>query len=453
MPVIVPEEKMVEPILEQLVATIPLVQELLIEDVGFAINSVDTNVAYFPGRALKIYSKTSYEIRPGDPMHPGLMGYKAVRENRRLVANIEAGKSVYGIPYTVVALPIHDEAGQTVGSLVMVFVRKLADYKKEPRLFSAKYDLDDVIGSGELMTACKARARRIARSSSTVLILGETGVGKELFAHAIHKESSRQTGPFVRVNCAAIPEALLEAELFGYEEGSFTGARKGGQVGKFEQAEGGTIFLDEIGDMPFNMQAKLLRILQEREFERIGGKGVKQVNMRIVAATNADLETLIRNGRFRSDLFYRLNVLTLTIPPLREHPQDIPDYIEHFRSIFLREHGFSTSLSPECVAALSNYDWPGNIRELGSIVEKVMFEAEGRTATLDDLPRHIAELANRKTPSRSPETCLIAKLEQFEKEEIRKALAVCNGNRTEAADHLQIARIRLYRKLKKYKLS
>lgn len=444
---------MVEPILQQLAATIPLVQELLIDDVGFAINSIDHNVAYLPGKALKIYSKTSYEIRPGDPMHPGLMGYKAVRENRRLMANIEAGKSVYGIPYTVVALPLHNEAQQTIGSLVMVFVRKVADYKKEPQLFSAKYGLDDIVGSGERMSACKARARRIARSSSTVLILGETGVGKELFAHAIHKESSRHRGPFVRVNCAAIPEALLEAELFGYEEGSFTGARKGGQVGKFELAEGGTIFLDEIGDMPFNMQAKLLRILQEREFERIGGKGVKQVNMRIVAATNADLDTLIRNGRFRSDLYYRLNVLTLSIPPLRDHRQDIPEYIDHFRNVYEREQNLSTRLSPECVAALTNYDWPGNIRELGNIVEKVMFEAEGRTATVEDLPRHIAESFHTRRPESVPDGCLLAKLERLEMEEIRKALAMFNGNRTDAAEHLRIARIRLYRKLKKYKLS
>ena len=441
-----------ELILEQLAATMPLVQKLLIDDVGFAVNSVESNLAYLPGKALKLYSKTAYEIKPGDPMHPGLMGYKAVHENRRIVANIEAEKSVYGIPYTVVAMPVHNQVGAVAGSLVMVFVRKLGDYKAEPRLFSAKYGLEDIVGHSEKMRECKERARRIARSSSTVLITGETGVGKELFSHAIHKESSRREGPFVRVNCAAIPEALLEAELFGYEEGSFTGARRGGQAGKFELAEGGTIFLDEIGDMPFNMQAKLLRILQEREFERLGGKGVQRVNMRVIAATNADLEKLISKGKFRSDLFYRLNVLTLKVPALRECPSDISLLIEHFREVFEREHGLNTPFSTACISTLSKYDWPGNIRELGNIVEKIMFEAEGRIAQEYDIPRHIREKSTLKHPASTQSTSLLSLLERIEAEEIRKALDLFHGSRADAAEYLQIAKIRLYRKMKKYQI-
>lgn len=441
-----------EPILGQLAAIMPIVQKLLIEDVGFAVNSLEANVAYLPGKALKIYSKTSYEIKPGDSMHSGLMGYKAAKENRRIVANIEAEKSVYGIPYTVVAMPVHNSMEKVVGSLVMVFVRKLADYKSEPRLFSAKYSMDDIVGSSESMRACKERARRIAQSTSTVLITGETGVGKELFAHAIHNESRRREGPFVRVNCAAIPEALLEAELFGYEEGSFTGAKKGGHAGKFELAEGGTIFLDEIGDMPFNMQAKLLRILQEREFERLGGKGVQRVNMRVIAATNADLEALIQKGKFRSDLFYRLNVLALKIPPLRECKSDIPALIDHFRDVFSREHGVSTPFSAECTTALCSYEWPGNIRELGNIVEKIMFEAEGRSAQLADIPRHIQDSINVKKMANPKEHSLLSLLERIEKEEIKKALKHCNGSRAETAEYLQIAKIRLYRKMKKYRI-
>lgn len=443
---------MTEPVLMQLAGIMPIIQKLLIEDVGFAVNSVYANVAYLPGKALKIYSKTSYEIRPGDPMHPGLMGYKAVKENRRIVANIEAEKSVYGIPYTVVAMPIHNQAEQVVGSLVMVFVRKLADYKAAPRLFSAKYGLEDIVGFSENMLACKTRARKIARSSSTVLITGETGVGKELFAHAIHHESSRRDGPFVRVNCAAIPEALLEAELFGYEEGSFTGARKGGQAGKFEQAEGGTIFLDEIGDMPFSMQVKLLRILQEREFERLGGKGIQRVNMRVIAATNADLETLIHKGKFRSDLFYRLNVLSLKIPPLRECKTDIPLLIDHFREVFSVAHGRSGSFSNECVDSLCQYEWPGNIRELGNVIEKIMFEAEGRSAQVYDIPKYIRDNVHVRKPAGTSRNSLLSLLERIEAEEIRKALALCKGSRAEAAEYLQIAKIRLYRKMKKYQI-
>lgn len=443
---------MSEPILEQLAATMPIVQKLLIDDVGFAVNSVEANLTYLPGKALKLYSKTAYEIKPGDPMHPGLMGYKAVQENRRIVANIEAEKSVYGIPYTVVAMPVHNRNEEVVGSLVMVFVRKLGDYKSEPRLFSAKYSLKDIVGECEKMRDCKERAQRIARSSSTVLITGETGVGKELFSHAIHKESSRREGPFVRVNCAAIPEALLEAELFGYEEGSFTGARKGGHAGKFELAEGGTIFLDEIGDMPFNMQAKLLRILQEREFERLGGKGVQRVNMRVIAATNVDLEKLINKGKFRSDLYYRLNVLILKVPPLRECKSDIPSIIEHFREVFSREHGLHTPFSEACVATLMRYDWPGNIRELGNVVEKIMFEAEGRCAQAYDIPSRILESVNIKKTVNPQENSLLSLLERVEAEEIRKALALCHGSRAEAAERLQIAKIRLYRKMKKYRI-
>lgn len=439
-------------ILDKLATTMPFIQKLLIEDVGFAVNSLEANIAYLPGKALKIYSKTSFEIKPGDPMHSGLMGYKAAKENRRIVANVEAENSAYGIPYTVVAMPVHSETGQVIGSLVMVFVRKPSDYKKEPRLFTAKYSLNDIISTSEAMHACKEKAKRFARSSSTVLITGETGVGKELFAHAIHNENSRREGPFVRVNCAAIPEALFEAELFGYEEGSFTGARKGGQAGKFELAEGGTIFLDEIGDMPYNMQAKLLRILQEREFERIGGKGVQCVNMRVVAATNADLEALIREGKFRRDLFYRLDILTLKIPPLRECQVDVPVLINHFLDVFYKEQDLPTTLSPECMAMLCQYDWPGNVRELRNIVEKMAVEAEGRVAEVDDIPQYILDSIRIKRTRRPKETGLLVMLEQVEAEEIKKALALCNGNRNEAAGYLQIAKVRLYRKMKKYKI-
>jgi len=204
--------------------------------------------------------------------------------------------------------------------------------------------------------------------------------------------------------------------------------------------------------MPFNMQAKLLRILQEREFERLGGKGVQRVNMRVIAATNADLEKLISKGKFRSDLFYRLNVLTLKVPALRECPSDISLLIEHFREVFSREHGLFTPLSTECITTLSRYGWPGNIRELGNIVEKIMFEAEGRIAQVYDIPRHIRESVIVKQPTSAQTTSLLSLLERIEAEEIRKALDLFHGSRVDAAEYLQIAKIRLYRKMKKYQI-
>ena len=200
------------------------------------------------------------------------------------------------------------------------------------------------------------------------------------------------------------------------------------------------------------MQAKLLRILQEQEFERIGGKGVQRVNMRVIAATNADLETLIRKGKFRSDLFYRLNVLNLKIPPLRECQEDVPVLINHFLDVFHREYCQSTTFSSACMAMLCKYDWPGNIRELGNIVEKMAVEVEGRVVETNDIPQYILDSIKIKRTHRPKETGLLSMLEQVEAEEIRKALALCNGNRNETAEYLQIAKVRLYRKMKKYKI-
>lgn len=256
-----------------------------------------------------------------------------------------------------------------------LLLNKLAHYEKEKSPYQAKYGLHDILGDSPDTRACKEQVRRIARSNSNVLIIGESGVGKELFAHAIHLESPRRDAPFVRLNCAAIPETLLESELFGYVEGAFTGAKKGGQAGKFELAEGGTLFLDEIGDMPYAMQAKLLRVLQEREFERVGGKEIIRVNVRVISATNVELESLVQTGGFRRDLFYRLNVLSLKIGPLRERREDIPNLVYHFLGQIYQENGCYATISQECLAALARYSWPGNIRELRNVVEKIALEA------------------------------------------------------------------------------
>lgn len=333
-----------------------------------------------------------------------------------------------------------------------LLLNKLAHYEKEKSRYQAKYTLQDILGDSADTQAGKAQVRRIARSNSNVLIIGESGVGKELFAHAIHQESARREAPFVRLNCAAIPETLLESELFGYVEGAFTGAKKGGQAGKFELAEGGTLFLDEIGDMPYAMQAKLLRVLQEREFERVGGKEIIRVNVRVLSATNADLESLLQTGGFRSDLFYRLNVLNLKIAPLRERKEDIPNLVYHFLGQIYQENGCYSTFSQECLDALARYHWPGNIRELRNVVEKIALEAESRTARIEDLPAYIRRNLSKSTVLVDKSKGLRALLAQVEADSIRQALEQCGGCKTRAAAWLQIPKMRLYRKLKQFNL-
>lgn len=334
-----------------------------------------------------------------------------------------------------------------------LLLNKLAHYEKEKSPYQAKYALTDILGDSSDTRTGKEQVRRIARSNSNVLIVGESGVGKELFAHAIHLESGRREAPFVRLNCAAIPETLLESELFGYVEGAFTGAKKGGQAGKFELAEGGTLFLDEIGDMPYAMQAKLLRVLQEREFERVGGKEIIQVNVRVISATNADLETLVQTGGFRRDLFYRLNVLSLKIAPLRERKEDIPNLVYHFLGQIYQENGCYSTIPQECLEALARYSWPGNIRELRNVVEKVALEAEGRVARLEDLPAYIRRNLSHHSVITDKNKGLRALLAQVEADSIRQALEHCGGCKTQAAAWLQIPKMRLYRKMKQFGIS
>ena len=333
-----------------------------------------------------------------------------------------------------------------------LLLNKLAHYEKEKSPYQAKYGLHDILGDRPDTRACKEQVRRIARSNSNVLIIGESGVGKELFAHAIHLESPRRDAPFVRLNCAAIPETLLESELFGYVEGAFTGAKKGGQAGKFELAEGGTLFLDEIGDMPYAMQAKLLRVLQEREFERVGGKEIIRVNVRVISATNVELESLVQTGGFRRDLFYRLNVLSLKIGPLRERREDIPNLVYHFLGQIYQENGCYATISQECLAALARYSWPGNIRELRNVVEKIALEAEGRVSRLEDMPAYIRRNLGNSSVPLDKSKGLRALLAQVEADSIRQALEQCGGCKTQAAAWLQIPKMRLYRKLKQFKL-
>ena len=333
---------------------------------------------------------------------------------------------------------------------------ELEYYKEELRKFQGgKYTIESIIGSGEKIQWLKTTALRAAKGNSTVLVTGESGTGKELFAQAVHYASTRRHGPFIKINCASIPENLLESELFGYEEGAFTGARKGGKPGKFEMANSGTIFLDEIGDMPMPMQAKLLRVLQEREVERVGGTKTNPVDVRVIAATNRDIDIMMEKGSFRQDLYYRLNIITLHIPPLRERPEDIPELCEALLSKINREFQFDLDgISPEAMELLMNYDWPGNVRELENVLERSvnLMDEIGKI-----LPEHLPPtlrrgIAIREMTKKEKTQELAGIMEDAEKQAICEALEAAGGNRSQAAKMLGIHRSGFYQKLSKYQI-
>lgn len=328
--------------------------------------------------------------------------------------------------------------------------QELAYYKKElRRKLGATYQFDQIIGSSASMQAAKNLAQKVAKSDSTVLISGESGTGKELFAHAIHSESRREMGPFIRVNCAAIPDALLESELFGYEEGAFTGAVRKGKKGKFELADHGTILLDEIGDMPLPLQAKLLRVLQEKEVERVGGTGPISVNVRVIASTNRDLSDMIRKGNFREDLFYRLNVVVLKIPPLRERLEDLPKLAADILEQLMDSTGIVVKeIESDVWETLSSYSWPGNVRELRNVLERAMHMMEGKRLKAS----HLLFSSSASKQSAFGLLSLKEGLEYAEKEAIVRALAAAGGNKLEAAKILQISKSGFYQKLEKYGL-
>ncbi|HEX9297606.1 MAG TPA: sigma-54 dependent transcriptional regulator [Polyangiaceae bacterium] len=311
----------------------------------------------------------------------------------------------------------------------------------------------DLLGGSAAMREVSALIDRAARGTATVLIRGESGTGKEIVARAIHERSSRKSNALVKLHCAALPETLLESELFGYEKGAFTGAvaRKPGRI---ELAHHGTLFLDEIGDLPLAMQVKLLRVLQEREFERIGGTKTIRVDVRFVAATHRDLETMVKKGEFREDLFYRLSVVPLAIPPLRDRREDIEPLARHFVAVYRRANDQPTlQLSPPAIDILRDQAWPGNVRQLQNFVERLLVLSDGPTIDAADVRRELGREAALARGSRSAgEANLDAKRREAEKEAIRTALERAGDNRTVAARLLGVSRRTLYNKLDEYEL-
>jgi len=324
--------------------------------------------------------------------------------------------------------------------------------KEENRLLreslGLKFDRRNLIGRSAVMTKLLETVTQVAPSEATVLVTGESGTGKEVIAGAIHYNSPRREGPFIKINCAAIPETLLESELFGHEKGSFTGADRR-REGKFRQADGGSIFLDEVSEMSLAMQVRLLRVLQEREITRVGGEEVIRVNVRVITATNRDLPAAIEAGRFRKDLFYRLNVVTLHVPPLRERKDDIPPLAEHFLKMFAeknrkRVRGFT----PQAMDRLLRYDWPGNVRELMNTVERGVVLT--RSEYIDEGELTPVLLKQHEEETVLPGEVPTASLEALEKATILKTLEQTGGNKSEAARRLGITRRTLHQKLKKY---
>ncbi|WP_252312408.1 sigma-54-dependent Fis family transcriptional regulator [Sinobaca sp. H24] len=308
------------------------------------------------------------------------------------------------------------------------------------------HQLDDIIGTHEAMVQTKQMAHQAAQGYSNVLLLGESGTGKELFAHAVHGASSRAAGPFVKVNCAAIPPDLLESELFGYVDGSFTGARKGGKKGKFEAAQHGTIFLDEIGELPLHMQVKFLRVLQEKEVEKVGDIRSTPVDIRVIAATNRDLETMVERKEFRLDLYYRLNVMPITIPPLRERKSDIFVIVEAALKRITEQMGKPVQgLSDEAGRYFLDYNWPGNVRELENVLERaVNMAAANELIEAEHLPDKLLQ-GRTAAPIRTlQETVQLA-----EKEALAGALRYAGGNKSYAAKLLGISRTAFYDKWKR----
>ncbi len=341
------------------------------------------------------------------------------------------------------------------------FVSKLSSlntelsYYKETvkKLSAAKYSLQSIIGESMAIQEAKEKVKQIAGSSAPVLIYGETGTGKELFAHSIHLEGPRRDGPMIRVNCAGIPESLMETEFFGYDEGAFTGAKKSGKPGKFELANKGSIFLDEINDLPYSMQPKLLRVLQEKEFDRVGGTRVKHADVRVISATNVDLRKLVSQNRFRPDLFYRLNVFFIRLPSLRERREDIPILVDYFIGRQNAENGTHIEgMDREAMNALIKYDWPGNVRELEIGIERACLDAQTGIIKLENLVRFGGRRVAEKTETSSAYQTLKEARESAEKAAILKALDKCGGNKQKAAEMLGIHRTSLYYKLNEYNL-
>lgn len=402
------------------------------------------------------------DISEGESMH------MKVLQTRRAVRGVpmRVGPNKREVVVNVAPIIVSGKLKGSVGvihdmSEMKSLSRELNQARQLIRKLEAKYTFEDIIGKSDEMTLAIEQAKLGAKTPATVLLRGESGTGKELFAHAIHNASDRKYNKFIRVNCAAISESLLESELFGYEAGAFSGALRGGKIGLFEESNNGSIFLDEIGELPANTQAKLLRVLQENEVLRVGGTKPIAINVRIIAATNVNLEKGIATGTFREDLYYRLNRMPIHIPPLRKRKEEIPALCERLILKINRDYGRNVEgITNAAMAQLMVYDWPGNVRELENILGRAIIFMKYNETFID--VRHLPELKNRNTETsaltaRGSDTVISGRtltemMEEYEAGIIGQTLNRLNGNKTLTAKTLGLSVRNLYYKLEKYKL-
>ncbi len=402
-----------------------------------------------------------YDIEAGESLHMKVLSTHKPVENTKLKIR-PSGKTVVaqaapiivnGVMKGSVAV-LHDMSG------IKDLTDKLNKAEQRLRELTNKYKPEDIIGESDAIKEVKKMVEKAAKVPATVLLRGESGTGKELFANSIHAQSKRSNNNFVRVNCAALSDSLLESELFGYEEGSFTGALKGGKKGLFEEADKGTIFLDEISEISMNTQAKLLRVLQEKEIMRVGSNCPVSVDVRVIAATNADLIKAVREGRFREDLFYRLNILPIVIPPLRKRKEDIPLLVKNFIIKLNDEYGRNIiDISDEALHVLMNHDWPGNVRELENIVGRSIIYMNINERVIQT--KHLPHLIAGQKPT--DDSCVVTREEDLtklssvvdraESDYIKNVYLRLKRNKTETAKVLGISLRSLYYKMQKYSIS
>ena len=419
------------------------------------------------------YSEKYFGLRPGEAQNKPISDYISDSPVKKVIETglpqIWQVKEAKGIKRIVSRYPISNN-GYLIGAAVKVITHdmdeivnlsqtvkrlqaKISKYKRDFLATNqARYTFDDILGISTYIRKTKELAMRLARTDSTILLMGESGTGKELFAHSIHQESTRADRPFVRVNCAAIPFSLAESELFGYVKGAFTGSNVAGQKGKFEFAEGGTIFLDEISSMPLTIQAMVLRVIQEREIQPLGSSSTKNVDFRLIAATNMDLEKLVRNGSFRGDLYYRLSAVPCHLSPLRKRPEDITFLARSLIGGINRKlNGNVRFINQPAIENLLNYDWPGNVRELINVLEQAVLNADQETEIgVHALPAFLRDMNNDKlSPKRGG---IRAAVEKAERTAIMDALQRTNGNKRKASLLLGISRTALYQKLNRFNI-
>jgi len=421
---------------------------------AFRLAGHEASVCDNAGKALELAKSQTFDLILSDVVMPGKDGLTLLEELKQQGVTtpvvMMSGQAHIEMAVRATRLGALDFLEKPISTdkllLTVENALKLQRLERENRQLRQRLGKHEIVWKGEAMRRVMAQVERVAASESRVCILGETGTGKELVARTIHERSARSAGPFVTLNCAAVPAELIESELFGYEKGSFTGA-SGRHIGKFEQADQGTIFLDEIGDMPLNMQAKLLRVLEEGEVERIGGDKPIAVNVRVVVATHRDLEARVREDKFRQDLFHRIYVFPLSLPPLRERGEDIPALVEHFAAQVCAQNGWKpVPFTPEAMEALQSHPWPGNVRELRNIVERLMLLATNGQVDLDtvQLAMPKASIAgNAGTIDSGP---LADRVQSFEREVILAELKRSHHNMSLAAKALGLERSHLYKK-------